>query len=88
MPPSDEDDVAKLRRMRGGLLRALPGVYAVVLRQALQGVPWAARLLLEHVEKFEEQVARERENVITFTWSPPKEPAPEGAPPADEGDGC
>lgn len=67
----------------------LPAVYDVILERAKQGVPWAAKLVLEHVEQLEAAAAAEREGVITFTWSPPTEGAaePAAAPPADEDDG-
>lgn len=58
-----------IAKARQRLHRAWPVLYRVLMKYAIEGEGWAARLLLEHMEKLEGIGERHGDEVVVVQWA-------------------
>ena len=59
---------AVVESSRTCLKDALPSIYSVLATKAIEGSSQHIKILLEHLEKIEEERTKYAETAITFTW--------------------
>jgi len=64
--PQFMDAVVESARIR--LKDALPNIYSVLASKAIEGNHQHIKILLDHLEKLEEERTKYAETAITFTW--------------------
>jgi len=62
---------AVVDRSREIIKESLPSVYKVLSKEAGKGTHQHIKILLEHLERLEEQKTKALEGMITFTWKKP-----------------